>query len=66
VPAAALHSASHTQSGHWALAGDIGDEVKAGQAIGTLYTEKNAEQGILHFEIWKEFRSQNPKLWLHP
>jgi len=45
---------------------NIGDEVKAGQAIGTLYTEKNAEQGILHFEIWKEFRSQNPKLWLHP
>ena len=37
----------------------------------TLYSnltnlEKNAEQGILHFEIWKEFRSQNPKLWLHP
>ena len=45
---------------------NIGDEVKAGQAIGTLYTEKNAEQGILHFEIWREFRSQNPKLWLHP
>lgn len=45
---------------------NIGDEVKAGQAIGTLYTEKNAKQGILHFEIWKEFRSQNPKLWLHP
>jgi len=45
---------------------NIGDEVKAGQAIGTLYTEKNAEQGILHFEIWKEFCSQNPKLWLHP
>lgn len=45
---------------------NIGDEVKVGQAIGTLYTEKNAEQGILHFEIWKEFRSQNPKLWLHP
>ena len=45
---------------------NIGDEVKAGQAIGTLYTEKNAEQGILHFEIWKEFHSQNPKLWLHP
>ena len=45
---------------------NIGDEIKAGQAIGTLYTEKNAEQGILHFEIWKEFHSQNPKLWLHP
>ena len=45
---------------------NIGDEVKAGQAIGTLYTEKNAEQGILHFEIWKEFRPQNPNLWLHP
>lgn len=45
---------------------NIGDEVKAGQAIGTLYTEKNAEQGILHFEIWKEFHSQNPQLWLHP
>lgn len=45
---------------------NIGDEVKAGQAIGSLYTEKNAEQGVLHFEIWKEFRSQNPKLWLHP
>lgn len=45
---------------------NIGDEVKAGQAIGTLYTDKNAEQGILHFEIWREFKSQNPKLWLHP
>jgi M23 family peptidase len=45
---------------------NIGDEVKAGQAIGTLYTEKKAEQGILHFEIWREFKSQNPKLWLHP
>ena len=45
---------------------NIGDEVKAGQAIGTLYTDKNAEQGILHFEIWREFKSQIPKLWLHP
>ena len=43
-----------------------GDEVKAGQTLGTVYTEKNAVQGTLHFEIWKEFRSQNPKVWLHP
>lgn len=45
---------------------NVGDEVKAGQAIGTLYSEKNTEQGVLHFEIWREFQSQNPKLWLHP
>ncbi len=43
-----------------------GDEVKAGQSLGTVYSEKNATQGTLHFEIWKEFRSQNPKVWLHP
>lgn len=45
---------------------NTGDEVKAGQTLGTVYTEKNAAQGTLHFEIWKEFRSLNPKVWLHP
>ena len=45
---------------------NVGDEVRAGQAIGQIYTTPNTNQGILHFEIWKEFRSLDPKTWLHP
>lgn len=44
----------------------IGEEIKTGQALGILYTEKENNSGILHFEIWQEFKSQNPKVWLHP
>jgi septal ring factor EnvC (AmiA/AmiB activator) len=42
-----------------------GDEVKARQAIGKIFTDsENDNATILHFELWKEKDKQNPQPWL--
>ncbi|MDR2810965.1 MAG: peptidoglycan DD-metalloendopeptidase family protein [Tannerellaceae bacterium] len=42
-----------------------GDEVKARQAIGRIFTDsENDNATILHFELWKEKDKQNPQPWL--
>lgn len=42
-----------------------GDTVKAGQAIGTIYTDAaDNNRTILHFEVRKETQKLNPLLWV--
>jgi septal ring factor EnvC (AmiA/AmiB activator) len=42
-----------------------GDEVKARQTIGKIFTDsENDNATILHFELWKEKDKQNPQPWL--
>lgn len=41
-----------------------GDKVSTKQKIGNLYTDENAENSILHFEVWEEMNKQNPEEWL--
>lgn len=39
-----------------------GDEVKARQKIGTV--KKSSDGSIMHFELWKDLKPQNPEQWL--
>jgi len=39
-------------------------EVKAGQRIGTTYTNPITSKTVLHFEVWKDNQPVNPLLWL--
>jgi septal ring factor EnvC (AmiA/AmiB activator) len=42
-----------------------GDNVKTGQDIGKIYSDRGAnDETVLHFELWKEQTKQNPELWL--
>lgn len=42
-----------------------GDEVKAGQTIGRIYSDpEDGDRTILHFEIRKEKTKLNPELWV--
>lgn len=43
-----------------------GDVVVQGTTLGQVYYESANQQASLHFEIWKGFKSQNPRLWLRP
>lgn len=43
---------------------DQNDVVKAGQQIGTTYTNPITSQTTLHFEVWKDDQPVNPLLWL--
>lgn len=42
-----------------------GQKVKAGQSIGTVYTDPNNDnRSVLHFEIRNQRQKENPELWL--
>ena len=42
-----------------------GQKIKAGQSIGTVYTDANdGNRSILHFEIRHRRAKENPELWL--
>ncbi|MCF8373349.1 MAG: peptidoglycan DD-metalloendopeptidase family protein [Bacteroidales bacterium] len=42
-----------------------GDKVDSKQVIGTVYTDNNdGKKTVLHVEIWKGSKSQNPESWL--
>ena len=41
-----------------------GDNISAGQALGTVYTDPDSNSTILHFEIWEETKKLNPLSWL--
>jgi septal ring factor EnvC (AmiA/AmiB activator) len=42
-----------------------GDKVKTRQAVGKIFTDaENGNTTILHFELWKETKKQNPRPWL--
>jgi septal ring factor EnvC (AmiA/AmiB activator) len=41
-----------------------GETVYTKQNIGNVYTDEKTNQTILHFQIWKESKNNNPELWL--
>jgi septal ring factor EnvC (AmiA/AmiB activator) len=41
-----------------------GDKVKVKQVLGTVYTDNEANNTILHMQIWKERSIQDPEDWL--
>lgn len=47
-----------------ALSVASGDEVKSGQAIGTVFFNPQEQRSMLHFEVWKDNKPQNPSPWL--
>ena len=43
----------------------VGDKVKAGQALGKLFTDaSDNNRTVIHFEVWKGREKQNPMLWI--
>jgi len=41
-----------------------GENVYTKQSIGNVFTDERTNQSILHFQIWKESKNNNPELWL--
>lgn len=41
-----------------------GDQVKALQNLGIIYTDDGEGKTILHFEVWQNSNNLNPELWL--
>jgi len=41
-----------------------GQKIKLNQEIGKIYTEKETNETILHFQIWKNMENLNPEEWL--
>ena len=41
-----------------------GEHVRVKQVLGTVYTEKDTNNTILHIQVWKEMAKQNPEDWL--
>jgi septal ring factor EnvC (AmiA/AmiB activator) len=44
----------------------VGENVKLGQIIGEVYTDKASGKAILNLQIWKESNIQNPATWILP
>ncbi len=48
-----------------AISVSTGQKVKAGQSIGTVFTDANdSNRSVLHFEIRNQRQKENPELWL--
>lgn len=43
---------------------NTGETVYTKQSIGNVFTDERTNQTILHFQIWKESKNNNPELWL--
>lgn len=43
-----------------------GENVDTGTPLGTIQVDKTEQCSRLHFEIWKGFKSENPRKWLKP
>ncbi len=43
-----------------------GDRVSLNQTLGALSSSNNADEHMLHFEIWNESTNLNPEQWLMP
>lgn len=41
-----------------------GQSVDTKQIIGTVFTDENTKETILHFQVWKETERKDPELWL--
>ena len=44
----------------------VGDNVKALQQIGIVYTDPSTNKGIVNLQIWQENKKQNPTQWILP
>ncbi len=42
----------------------VGEKVKAKEKIGTIFTNPENNETVLHFEIWKGTKKMNPEDWL--
>jgi septal ring factor EnvC (AmiA/AmiB activator) len=42
----------------------VGENVKAKQSIGKIYTDKTENKTVLHLEFWKGNQTLNPSIWL--
>ncbi|MFA5470389.1 MAG: peptidoglycan DD-metalloendopeptidase family protein [Bacteroidales bacterium] len=43
----------------------LGDQVKTGELLGKVFVDKQqANQTILHFQIWEDTQRLNPELWI--
>jgi len=42
----------------------MGDKVTVKQTLGTVVTDREENQTLLHFELWKGAEKQNPALWI--
>lgn len=42
----------------------IGQEVKTGESLGTVFTNEETKKTEIHLEIYKQKQMQNPALWL--
>ncbi|MDD4431939.1 MAG: M23 family metallopeptidase, partial [Bacteroidales bacterium] len=43
----------------------LGDNVKTGELLGKVFVDKEqANQTILHFQIWQDKQRLNPELWI--
>jgi septal ring factor EnvC (AmiA/AmiB activator) len=41
-----------------------GDQIQSGQAIGTVFYNPQEQRSMLHFEVWKDNKPQDPSPWL--
>tara|TARA_B100001250_G_scaffold406008_1_gene424378 strand:- start:95 stop:1333 length:1239 start_codon:yes stop_codon:yes gene_type:complete len=41
-----------------------GDEVRKQENLGKAYIKENHKTGLIEFQLWKEFESLDPKIWL--
>ena len=41
-----------------------GERIKAGKAIGMIYTDDYEHKTVLKFQVWKNTSKQNPSRWL--
>ena len=43
---------------------NTGETVFTKQSIGNVFTDERTNQTILHFQVWKESKNNNPEIWL--
>lgn len=43
----------------------VGDQIKAKQVIGTVFTDEDSAISELHFELWQGTNNLNPALWIY-
>ncbi len=41
-----------------------GQNVNTKEVIGTVFTDENTKETILHFQVWKETERKDPEIWL--
>ena len=42
----------------------VGDKIKTGQSLGTIYTDPDTGVASMHFQLWHKTNKLNPTPWL--